>query len=237
MEIVHTIPFRTEIRRSLKEWMQKGETDMEQNIVVSIFEVESEAYQAMTQLKKYPGDEKSYVPSAILVKKENGTLRLLDGFDTGANTTDDTVIGGLTGALLGILGGPIGVLLGGSYGMLVGSAFDAGDALANTSLLEQIAGKLMEGEIAIIGLAYEEEESILDSRFAGFKTIIARFDAATVAAEVEEAQKMAEEMARQARKELRDEKKAARKEKRDEKKAKLSADWAGFKAKFKKAED
>jgi hypothetical protein len=54
---------------------------------------------------------------------------------------------------------------------------------------------------------------------------------------VEEAQKMAEEMARQARKELRDEKKAARKEKRDEKKAKLSADWAGFKAKFKKAED
>lgn len=41
-------------------------------------------------------------------------------------------------------------------------------------------------------------------------------------------------MGRQARKELRDEKKADRKEKRAEKKAKLSADWEGFKAKFKK---
>ena len=189
---------------------------MAQNIVVSIFEVESEAYQALTQLKQAPGNDKSYVPSAILVKKENGALRMLDGFDTGATTTDDTAIGGLVGALIGIIGGPIGVLLGGSYGMLVGSAFDSSDALANASLLEQIAGKLEEGEIAIVALAFEEDEAILDEKFSGFKTIIARFDAATVAAEVEEAQKMAKEMARQARKELRDEKKAARKEKRDE---------------------
>ena len=209
---------------------------MAQNIVVSIFEVESEAYQALTQLKQAPGNDKSYVPSAILVKKENGALRMLDGFDTGATTTDDIAIGGLVGALIGILGGPIGVLLGGSYGMLVGSAFDSSDALANAALLEQIAGKLEEGEIAIVALAFEEDEAILDEKFSGFKTIIARFDAATVAAEVEEAQKMAKEMARQARKELRDEKKAARKEKRDEQKAKLSAEWEGFKARFKKAE-
>ncbi len=207
---------------------------MAQNIVVSIFEVESEAYQALTQLKQAPGNDQSYVPSAILVKKENGTLSILDAFDTGATTTDDMAIGGLVGALIGILGGPIGVLIGGSYGMLVGSAFDVDDAVANASLLEQIAGKLEEGETAIVALAYEEDEAILDDKFSGFKTIIARFDAATVAAEVEEAEKMAKEMARQARKELRDEKKAARKEKREEKKAKLSAEWEGFKAKLKK---
>ena len=209
---------------------------MAQNIVVSIFEVESEAYQALSQLKHFQGDEKSYVPSAILVKKENGALYTIDGYDTGADTADDTAIGGLVGALIGILGGPIGVLLGGSYGMLIGSAFDAGDVLANASLLEQIAGKLEDGETAIIGLAYEEDEAILDSRFSQFKTIIARFDAAAVAAEVEEAEKMAKEMARQARRELRDEKKAARKEKMEEKKAKLSAEWEGFKAKIKNAD-
>ena len=33
---------------------------MAQNIVVSIFEVESEAYQALTQLKQAPGNDKSY---------------------------------------------------------------------------------------------------------------------------------------------------------------------------------
>lgn len=210
----------------------RKELFMAQNVIVGLFEVESEAYQALTQLKQYPGDERSYVSSAILVKKENGVLRTLDGFDTGVNTTDDMAVGGLVGALFGILGGPIGVLLGGSYGMLIGSAFDTDDALMNASMLEQIAGKMVDGEVAIIGLAFEEEESILDQKLSRFNTTIARFDAAAVASEVEESLALQEEMARQARKELRDEKKAERKEKRDEKKAKLSADWEGFKARF-----
>ena len=207
---------------------------MTQNIVVSLFEVESEAYQALTQIKQYPGDEKSYVSAAALVKKENGAFRTLDGFDSGAQTTDDMAIGGVVGALFGVLGGPIGVLLGGSYGMLIGSAFDADDAVMGTSMLEQIAKKMVDGEVAIIGLVYEEDETVFDQKLAAFKTTIARFDAADVAAEVEEAKQLEDEMARQARKELRDEKKAARKEKRAEKKAKMSADWEGFKAKFKK---
>ena len=207
---------------------------MAQNVVVSIFEVESEAYQALTELKKYPGDDLSFVTQAVLIKKENGVLRTMDGFDTGANTMDDMAIGGLVGALFGILGGPIGVLLGGSYGALIGSTVDSGDALDNACMIEQIAGKLDDGDVAIIALASEEKEEILDNKLGRFKTIIARFDAAVVAAEVEEAQKMAAEMARQARQELRNEKKAARKEKVAEKRAKLSADFSAFKAKFKK---
>lgn len=207
---------------------------MAQNIVVSLFEVESEAYQALTQLKQYPGDEKSYVSAAALIKKENGALRTLDGFDTGTNTTDDMAIGGLVGALFGVLGGPVGLLLGGSYGMLVGSVIDADDAGMNASMLEQIAKKMDDGEVAIIGLAFEEDEAILDQKLSQFKTVIARYDASVVAAEVEEARMLEDNMARQARKELRDEKKAERKEKRAEKKAKLSADWEDFKAKFKK---
>ncbi len=164
-------------------------------------------------------------------------LRLLDRFDTGANTMDDMAIGGMAGALIGILGGPIGVLLGGSYGALVGSALDTGDTLDDASKLEQIAGKMEDGEVAIIGLASEADEEVLDSRLGRFKVIIVRFDAAVVAAEVEEAQRMEDELARQARKELRNEKKAARKEKVAEKREKLSADFAAFKAKFKKKEE
>jgi len=209
---------------------------MAQNIIVGLFEVESEAFQALTELKQNPGSELSYLTAAALVKKENGIVRTLDSFDTGSHTTDDMAIGGLVGALIGVLGGPIGVLLGGSYGALVGSVVDTDDALYGVSLLEQTAAKMDDGDIAIIGLAFEENEAILDQKLGKFKTVIARFDAATVAAEVEEAQMLADEMARQARKVLRDEKKEARKEKRAEKKAKLSADWEGFKAKFKKKE-
>ena len=207
---------------------------MAQNIVVSLFNVESEGYQAITELKQNPGSDASYVAAAALVKKENGAIRVLDGYDTGSNTTDDVAVGGLVGALFGILGGPIGILLGGSYGMLVGSAFDTNDALLNASMLEQITAKMQDDETAIIGLVYEEDEAILDRKLAKFNPVIARFDAATVAAEVEEAQKLADEMARQARKELRGEKKETRKEKLEEKKAKLSSDWESFKAKLKK---
>ena len=100
---------------------------MAQNIVVGLFEVESEAFQAMTELKQNPGTEDSYLTAAALIKKENGTLVTTDSFDTGLHTTDDMAAGGLVGALVGVLGGPIGVLLGGSYGALVGSVLDAGD--------------------------------------------------------------------------------------------------------------
>ena len=132
------------------------------------------------------------------------------------------------------LGGPIGILLGGSYGALIGAVVDSDDAAMNVSMLEQIAKKMENDEVAIIALAYEEDEEILDQKLSGFKTTIARFNAVDVAAEVDEAQKLEKEMARQARQELRDQKKAERKEKMAEKKEKMSADWEGFKAKFKK---
>ena len=212
----------------------KGGTKMAQNVVVGIFEVESEAFQAITELKSNPGNDVSFVSQAVLVKKENGALTTLDGFDTGAKTTDDMVVGGVCGALIGILGGPIGVLLGGSYGALIGSTLDMGDALDSASMIEQITGKLEDGDVAIIGLADEADEVVLDEKLKKFKVMIVRFDAEVVAAEVEEAIELEKEMARQARKELRDQKKADRKQKVDEKKAKLSADFAAFKAKFAK---
>ena len=207
---------------------------MAQNIVVGLFEVESEAYQALTELRQYPGDNNSYLSAAALAKKQNGSLTVLDGFDTGSDTMDDMAVGGLIGTLVGILGGPIGMLLGGSTGLLIGSIMDTDDAVMNNSMLEQIASVMQDGEIAIVGLAYEENEEILNAKLNKFKTTVIRFDAATVAAEVEEAERLQDEMARQAREDLRDEKKAERKAKREEKKAKLSEDWENFKAKFQK---
>ena len=170
---------------------------------------------------------------AVLVKKEGGVVSMKDGFDTGVNTRNDKVFGGMVGALVGVLGGPIGVLLGGSYGALVGAAVDTADAVNNASLIEQIAGKMVDDEVAIIApLAVEEEEATLDAKLSKYKGVIARFDAAVVAAEVDEAQMMADEMARQARAELRKEKKASFKQKIMDKQAKLSADceeiWATY---------
>lgn len=205
---------------------------MAQNIIVCLFEVESEGFQAISELRNSPHDDQNFISQAILVKKENGAVKVLEGYDTGANTSDDMAIGGIVGSLFGILGGPIGVLLGGSYGALIGSVLDAGDAIDEASLLEQISTKLDDGDIAILALSSEHNEEVIDSVFTKFKTIIARFDAAVVAAEVEEAEKMAEEMARLARKELRDDKKKEIQEKIEEKRSEIEANVNAAKAKL-----
>ena len=81
-----------------------------------------------------------------------------------------------------------------------------GDALGQASLIEQIAGKMQDDDIVLIGLAAEEDESILDEKLSKFKTTIICFDAIAVAEEVAEAEAVEAEMARQARASLRNEK-------------------------------
>lgn len=194
---------------------------MAQNIFAAIFDVESEAYQAFSELKQNPVNEKSLLSQVALIKRENGAINVLDAFDTGAATLNDTAIGGLVGAFLGILGGPIGVLLGGSYGALVGSVVDSGDAIGQASLIEQIAGKMEDGDIVLVGLAAEDDESILDEKLSKFKVTIMRYDAIAVAEEVAEAEAVEAEMARQARASMRKEKRAEFKEKAAARRAEL----------------
>ena len=98
------------------------------------------------------------------------------------------------------------MLLGAGFGALVGINADASDTLYEASLLEQIAEKLDDGMVAVIALADEETTDALDALMSKFDTVIARFDADDVAAEVEEASDMQVEMARQARMKLRMEK-------------------------------
>ena len=190
------------------------------NIVAAIFEVESEGYQAMTMLSHTPVIDKTKILQMSLVKRENGTLKICDGFDSGIISGDDTIKGGL----IGILGGPLGVLLMGSYGALAGSLLDAGDALDSATVIEKVAEKLVDGEVALIATVDEENEDVLDGKLNAFKVVIARFDAAVVAKEVEQAAQAEKEMQRLARVELREAKKKELKAKEEADAAKFNAD-------------
>lgn len=143
------------------------------------------------------------------------------------------MVGGL-GSLVGVLGGPIGVLLMGSYGLMAGSMINAGDAIVDASLMEAVANKMQDGTVALIVLAEEEDEAVIDGKLSGLKAEILRYDAAVIAEEVAEARRMQIEMERQALVELRKTKKAEYKAKVDEKRAKLAADFEALKAKFNK---
>ena len=103
---------------------------MKRNIIIAVFEDENEANQALDELKQNPGSKGSFVSQAVLVKKENEKLNRIGKFDTGSHSTDDTTMGGLIGAGIGILGGPIGILFGGVCGIFIGNAIDSTDAYA-----------------------------------------------------------------------------------------------------------
>lgn len=179
-----------------------------QNIIAAIFATESEGYQAMTQLRQNPVSDSAAISQMFLIKKDENGLKICDSFDTGLNTANDMVYGGLIGSLIGVLGGPIGMLLMGSYGVLAGSLADSMDAVTEDLMIETVANKMVDGEIALITLAAEDDEAYVDGMLSGFKVEIARFDAEAVAEEVAEAQRMEKEMAHLARVELRNARKA-----------------------------
>lgn len=173
------------------------------NIVGALFEKESEAREAMAALTENPRLNGTTIYQISLVKRTDGVLKLCDNFVSEYLNAGDTLKGGLVGGLIGILTGPIGMLLGGAAGALVGKAGALDKKDDSAALIEQAAQKLGEGDIALIALADETNEEVLDHAMVKFNTVVIRYDAEVIAKELEEAEKMEEEMARQAREKLR----------------------------------
>jgi uncharacterized membrane protein len=201
-----------------------------ENVVTAIFNVESEAYQAFTQIRKQPFGEDYFVAEASLLKHEGDSIVVADAFDAAGITSDDTATGMIVGSLIGILGGPLGVLLGASAGALIGSAFDSDDAIDSASMLEVTAAKLYENEVAIVALV-QEDEPAFDAAFEGYKTTVMRHYATDVLGEVDRARESQAEMENQLRQQLRAERKEERAEKREERKDKIQGKFDGIKAK------
>ena len=194
---------------------------MKQNIIVALFNISSEAYQAFSELKAYSQTTDALVAQAVLVKKENDLIIPAESTDFTANTVEGTWTGGLIGSLVGILGGPIGVLLGGATGALIGSDAGTAQTLEEGALLENTAKKLDNGSTAIIILAQESDEAVLDAFFHRFKTVIL----AAIEAQ--------EEVARQAHEAWKKQRKAERKEKVEAFKADIKQKFDELAAKLK----
>lgn len=184
-----------------------------QNVITVIFKVESEAYQAFSELKGDPSSSSHQILQMSLVKKENGKLVPKESYDSGVNTTDDTARGGLIGALIGIWTGPIGLLLGASWGALIGHSVDAGEAKEAITLIDYVGNSLEEGGSAIIILAEEEGTGWSYDRLYKFETTIDRRDAGDVRKEIEKAKALQKDLEKQTKKAMREKKKEERKAK------------------------
>ena len=194
-----------------------------ENIVVSIFRVESEAFQAFSELKQFGQTENTKLAQVAIVKNEDGIIKVKDSFDLMNSFGSDYFEGGLMGSLIGILGGPLGVLFGFVAGGTIGAFIDLDKELDKeldkSALITTVSEKLTNGEVAIIALVQEKDESVLNAIFEKYQTIIARWDIATVAAEVESALQIQQDLAHQAEARLIADKKEARREKFDKLKA------------------
>lgn len=200
---------------------------------MSIFKVESQAYQAFSELKTDPINESYTISEALIVKKENGQLKQCDSFDTGVSTMDDSIKGGLIGSLVGILGGPVGILLGGSIGLLIGTSLDLDDQMENQSLLENVASRMNDGEVTLLMLVQETNEAFIDAKMEKFDATTMRWDAATIKQEVEEANVMNKQLVAQVKRELRAEKSEQRKQAIENKKQEIKQKFEEIKKKMK----
>lgn len=199
-----------------------------ENVVVSIFPVESEAFQAFTELRQVPKGEGYDAIEAVLFKNSDGIVIMQDCFALRPLDAGETK-GLVIGSLVGVLGGPLGVLLGASYGAIVGGSVDRAKAADKLTAMEVLAGKIYEGETAIVALV-KEEEPAFDAAFAKFQTTIIRYDAADIMEEVDHAYEVQAEMNKEALEQLRSERKADREERREARRADLKAKFEEYEA-------
>lgn len=204
-----------------------------ENVIISYFKVESEAYQALSDLKKASvfRDELTISQVAIL-KKSNERIIHAEGFDTGVRTADDTWKGGLIGALVGILGGPIGMLLGFGIGSVVGMAKDTDEAIEESNLISGITSRMNEGDVALVLIAQELSEKPYDLLLEKFEAETVRYSASSILEEVEHAQEVEENLREQAKMEIRQERSKQRKEKVEAYRSKFKEEFEELKQRF-----
>ena len=194
---------------------------MNNNIVIAVFEVESEAHQAFNQLKKESVGAGYRAPEAALIQNKANMVDVIDGYGYGP-VDSGTSTGIIIGSLVGILGGPIGVLLGAATGALAGSVSDDNRAIDTASVVAVVASKIYEGETAIAALV-QEDEPAFDAVFADYKTTIIRYDAADIADDVDRLQDLGAELTNQVVQEVKADRKAERAERREEHRAQIKA--------------
>ncbi|MFC3932262.1 DUF1269 domain-containing protein [Streptococcus dentapri] len=190
-----------------------------ENVVVSIFRIESEAFQAFSELKQFGQTENTKLGQVSIVKAENGVINTKDSFDLMNSLGNDYFKGGLIGSLIGILGGPLGILFGFAAGGAIGASVGSDKELANSALITTVSENLTNGEVAIIALVQESDESVLNAIFEKYQVHIARWDVATVATEIESALEIQQDLTHQTKARLIANKKEARHEKFDKLKA------------------
>jgi uncharacterized membrane protein len=181
------------------------------NVLAVSFEDDSEAYEALTDLKQL--DTQGQIDlraAAVVVRGEDGRLQIKD--QVAEHPIEGAATGGILGLLIGILGGPFGILIGGLIGLLAGSLFDLDHEEHTESVLSEVSRSVRVGRTTLLAEATEPSPEIIDAAMARLKGTVTRYGVGHVEAEIaaaEDAERAARHKARQELHERRHEKREA----------------------------
>ncbi|MFD2305684.1 DUF1269 domain-containing protein [Enterococcus termitis] len=136
---------------------------MSKRVIIMHFEVESQAYQAFSEIKKlYVEKQIKGEQMAVVTHVNDGVhqFKIDDFLDFTGN--DHTSKNSMIGMLIGILGGPLGILLGWFAGSLLGATQDAKEIQGAQTVFEHVTKQIGEGETGLILIADEEDNRPLN---------------------------------------------------------------------------
>ncbi len=185
---------------------------MGNKILVSVFDTEQAAFEGVSALKDLhrEGDVTVYA-ATVIVKDLTGTVAVRQTAEEGPI---GTLVGIVTGGLVGLLGGPAGAAVGASLGGFGGMTFDLFRAGVSIDFVDEVGAVLLPGKAAVIADVDESWVTPVDTRLGALGGTTFR----RLPGEVIDAELIRESAAAEAELEML---KAELKESRDESKAKL----------------
>ena len=135
---------------------------MGNKILVSVFDSERTAFEGLTALKDLhrEGDITLYA-STVIAKDSWGTVSVRQAADRGPI---GTLVGIVTGGLVGLLGGPAGVAVGAYVGGFGGLMYDLFKAGVSMDFIDEVTAELVPGTAAVVADIDEMWATPIDTR-------------------------------------------------------------------------
>jgi uncharacterized membrane protein len=131
-------------------------------ILVSVFDSERAAFEGLTALKDLhqEGDITLYA-STVIAKDPSGTVAVRQAADRGPI---GTLVGIVTGGLVGLLGGPAGVAMGAYVGGFGGLMYDLFQSGISMDFVDEVSASLIPGTAAVVADIDESWVTPIDTR-------------------------------------------------------------------------
>ena len=132
-------------------------------ILISVFDTEEAAYEGVSALKDLhrDGDITMYA-SAVIAKDAQGQVEVRQAADRGPV---GTLVGIVTGSLVGLLGGPVGMAIGAYVGGTGGVLYDLFSAEFGGDVVDDVSEALTPGKAAVVADIDEYWVTPIETRF------------------------------------------------------------------------